>query len=391
MEQSFISPNWHVLFIHFPLALLTLGVLIELANLIRPCERCRTTGRWMVMVGGLLSVITLTAGIYAFRGVVAPGALDPDLKWHTVLSQSLWSDAQWSLMKDHIWYNSIAVVIFLLVIVLWLGGSDQWRKKIYVPLLIALLVGMGLMFAGAWHGGEAVYRYGTAVNPGVLRAGQTLLSTPPGEPSTGILWYIQPLQLHLVLAGLTVAFVIAALGLTFRRWNESCDLPITSVSKTPSAFPIAEPVKDCCECACSPCIFWLLALLSGIGTALAGAWSVMDGFTVKAFKENMEMLQQADHHRLLLHVIAGVSIILLAIILAIVVHFSRKRCLLKDILIGILLLFVAFQLWLGILVLYDSHTGPLTGFNAVEQVQQPTTQATSNQPTSLPAPVAPNR
>jgi len=40
-----------------------------------------------------------------------------------------------------------------------------------------------------------------------------------------ITYYIPPLQLHVLLAGITLAVAIGALGLTFRRWSQAALIP----------------------------------------------------------------------------------------------------------------------------------------------------------------------
>src|SRR5262245_39480408 len=109
--MEFINPNWHVVMLHYPIALVTLGVLIELFSSRRPDSTARRSGRWMLLFGGLLAVPAATAGIYAFRDVVARGAIDLSQTWSSVAAQSGWTDEQWHLMRNHILYNSIGTVL----------------------------------------------------------------------------------------------------------------------------------------------------------------------------------------------------------------------------------------------------------------------------------------
>jgi plastocyanin len=76
------------------------------------------------------------------------------------------------------------------------------------------------------------------------------------------------------------------------------------------------------------------------------------------------MIQEPDHRRLLLHAIFGASIVVLPWILAALTRFaprSRAGTALFAIPVGIL---VPVQIWLGILMLFDGHGGPLTGFSS---------------------------
>ncbi len=212
MSNQFITPNWHPLLLHYPIALLILGVLIEIFT--SGCTRSglRVAGRWMMLLGAMLAVPTITAGIYAFRGVVVPGNIDIDQQWHQVVQQSAWSQQHWTIMANHIRLNTFAVVLFLAAMVFGLAGSDAWRRSARLPLLLVMLVGVGLMGAGAWYGGELVYRLGTGV--------ATAPTSPAGETVRhSIRYYIPPLQLHMVLAGFVGALVVVAFALTIRRWQ----------------------------------------------------------------------------------------------------------------------------------------------------------------------------
>lgn len=414
MPNEFINPNWHVVIIHYPLALLTLGVLIELFS--RRTSSLKTAGRWMILLGALLIVPASTLGLYTLRDVVTPGPIDAAQTWREVVQESPWSAAQWSMMKWHLLLMSIAAGLFLLGVVVWLGASDEARHSLRWPVLLAMLVGVGLMSAGAWHSGEAIYRYGTAVERSTAGA------EPPREPATqtaaqagtapagmveespqqppavshladpdharepvkpgSLEYYVRPLQLHLLLAGLTVATAIAALGVSFRRWNwrpptiaesrlvetprpaepagvaprppAEAGVPTTA----PAPHPLAvSPVR--------PARFWWLTLLFGVGTALAGLWFTSDWRLEEGLLGPLRNAdKRADMPRLFFHVIFGTSTVLLTLLLALITWFSRRAKAATIVFAILLLLAVAAQLWLGILLLFDSHHGPLFRFNA---------------------------
>jgi len=411
MVNTFIHPNWDVVLLDYPIALLTSGVVIELINLIRPRERFRSAGRWMILLGALLSFVTLSLGIYAYRDVVSTVPTEPNYKWSQVVERSPWNDQQWRLMTRHIWLNSIAVAIFLVVVALWLSGNDEWRKKFYALLLIALLVGVGLMTAGAWHGGEAVFRYGTAVNFDVLKSSQAvaektsetgrplepvverLRGTAVTEQTKGINYYIPPLQLHIELAGFVIAVIIVALGISLRRMERAMNLAgstgnpvspgtstgsVTSNPAAPGTIPTPEPTVPV-----SPSLLWLVALLIGLGTAVVGAWTVLGSFTATTLKADWEILGRSDYRRLLMHVITGVSIIVLVIALAIITKYFRRQYRLISIMIILVMVISALQMWSGVLMLYDSPSGPLLRFSVAEAKAE--TQTRQKSPPTPPA------
>jgi uncharacterized membrane protein len=404
MANEFIMPNWHPLFIHFPIALLILGFVIEIISVGRPRGGFRAAGRWMMLLGALLALPAVTAGIYAFRDVAAPGGLDVDEHWQQVLARSTWSPQQWDVISDHIWYNSVAVFLFLAAVVVWLGSSDKWRRSIYLPALIVTLVGVILMIIGASHGGELVYRYGTGVEVGAATV----------EPATSHTaeYYIPPLQLHLVLAGFVVAFVVAGLALMIRRWqldSLAAAAPEEGQPVAPAIVGLGEPTgggegaqpgsnlaqdvghqDNTPPSEVYPGWFWLGAFGLALATAAAGAWSVLGVFTRTAFQENLADLRQADHRRLTLHVVLGISIIVLSLILACLVRFARRRRRPAGILAGLLLLLIAWQIWVGTLMTYDSHKGPLTRFASVAQQAEPAAQQPAGPPSSA-APIVHER
>ncbi len=168
MTGEFVSPNWHVVLIHYPIALLTAGIIIEILSFMWPRGGFRAAGRWMLALGALLTLPTITLGIYALRDVMAPGQLDPDAKWHQLADANHWAPQQWQYMRNHIWLNSIAAGLAIVATVIWVANSDHWRRRLYWPILVVFVAAVVIISSGAWNGGEAVYEYGTAVNPAIL-------------------------------------------------------------------------------------------------------------------------------------------------------------------------------------------------------------------------------
>jgi len=420
MPNEFINPNWHVVIMHYPLGLLTIGVLIELFSFLWPRSTVRTAGRWAILIGALLTVPAVTLGLYAFRDVVTAGPIHDEQTLMQVKQASPWTDAQWTFMKRHLLLTSVSTGLFLLAIVTWLGASDDGRRKLRLPLLLVLLAGLGLMLAGAWYSGEAVYQYGTAVErvpPGVATQapapqGEPTLATMPSSDSapagmiqedrktpseistavhparaeyhaqpTGIKYYIPPLQLHLLLAGLTVAAAFAALGASFRRWARR---PVTIVQTqrteavarpepgSVTSAPLTAPGVTVSTTTATPAVvetpvyaarYWLLACMLGVGTALAGLWSAND-WDLRALLEPLrDPGRRTEIQRLFFHVISGSGIVVLTLLLALITRVARRGRGITLFFVLLLLLAVAVQVWLGILLLFDSVRGPLTGFN----------------------------
>ncbi len=414
MGNEFISPNWHVVLLHAPLGLVIVGVLIELLSFISPRGGFRAAGRWMMGIGALLAIPTATLGVYAFRDVVTAGPMAIGASWVQVAAASDWIPAQWEFISNHIWFNAFAVLLLLVAVIFWLAGSDEFRRGAYIPLLLVVLIGAGLLVVGAWHGGELVYRYGTGVD-----AQQTVAGAAPGAaavaevPDEGdIEYYIPPLQLHLLLAGLVGAFVVGAFALMIRRWQLDSAGLIPLRRGEPVTLGVGEPREEMTreervelrsagpygaervvvgEPKVYPGWFWLGAFLLGLCAALAGIWSVLGSFATQALQSGYIALWEAEHVRLLLHVIFGVSLIVGALILAGLVRFARRWRVMAGIFGAVVLLLLAGQIYLGVMMVFDGHEGPLLAFRsgaaAVEEVEQEVDEPGVID--EAPAPVAP--
>lgn len=371
MANQFIDPNWHPLLVHYPIAFLSMGITIELLSFLWPRGLFRAAGRWMILLGALLAAPTAMAGIYALRVAAAPSSAQPRLiPWRTVVQQSHWSNLQWNYMSWHVLLNSIAAGVALGAVTAWVGASDRWRRKLHIPLLLLLMAVMGMIGVGAWFSGESIYQYGTAVEAAPASASSSV------HQVQGIQWYIPPLELHIVLAGFAVAVIAGAMGLTIRRLEPRAEQtepgeligqpPESDVAVAPPPAP-RQPVESSGVIVLRDVFagrFWLLGLFAVLCTAVAGIWSVVDVFTAQAFAQNGHDLGEHSHFRLLLHVIFAAVLAALLILLAVVARWGRRWRRLTGGILALLVLVTAFQIWLGIAMLYDSHQGPIFGFNS---------------------------
>jgi len=380
-----IQPNWHVILIHYPLALLSLGILIELLSFFWRTGGLRTAGRWMILLGTLLCIPTVTTGIYAFRDVV--GGHD-GISWASRKAHAPLSAAQWHLLIEHLWWNVGGTVAFLLAVIIWIGSSNRWRNRLHWPLLVVLLIGMACLTFGAWHGGEMVYARGVAVAQVNPAAAGPALDESAAEAQHGyaLEQIIPPMQLHLLLAGFTFALAAAALGLSYRslaEWHaarsgqdqdlEEHDDPLQAYRGVPEhderivdalrgeeSLPggIIAPPKY------PPARFWLLTLALGILTALAGLWMVEVISPPQQWFSWADLQHEFLHsHRDAAHILFGSAIIVLSLILAVWTRWVRGSRWLLSLLSLLLVLAVAAQIWLGILLTFDSMRGSLIHFN----------------------------
>jgi uncharacterized membrane protein len=416
LAKEFLNPNWHVALLHYPLGLLLAGVLIELFSFMWRRHAFRAAGRWMILLGALSGIPASTAGIYALADVSRIGLSESEAagQWKDVAAVSpLWKDAESEpahLMRDHVWLMSIATVLAVLVCVVWIGSSDGWRSKLHLPLLIVLLIATALTASGAWHSGEAVYRHGVAVElqgtqpvipPATMPSLAERISpstTAPSESTAARLqrqfknnveYYVPPLQLHVVLAGSAVAIAMAALALALRAISAGPGITqvdhIAQVLGTPESTGIDTAVREerrglsagiggevpheLIRPRVPAARFWMLTFLLALLTALAGVWVLSRGYETWDPKVLWNAVRERDQSdgqiitRRLGHVAAGGAIVILPLLLAIFARLAPRARFLLILLALLLLAAVAVQIWLGVLLMFDTNVGPVSGFN----------------------------
>jgi uncharacterized membrane protein len=346
VANELIHPNWHVVLIHYPLALLTIGLAIELFGFLYRHSTFRLAGRWMLLIGALACVPTATSGLYAYYDTVRYAgqgevSMEPGGDaWYqlTRAAEGQLTKAQWDDLKHHMWRAGSGTIIVLLGVIPYLGASDRWRRRLYWPCLLLVGFAVGVLAWGAWYAGESVSTRGTSMKWNATPAGGAVGAVPP-------------LQLHVVLAGLTMALAIGALGLSMRKFNveewrakppsdfggPSAEAEMNAPAVQTRMIVIGEPVHAG--------RFWLIAAVLGLGTAAAGIW-VAGG----SWEQIQPLLGQ---HRDLAHLGLGAAIILLALMLGALMRWSDRRRGFIVVSGTLLLAAVAAQVWVGILLMYD--------------------------------------
>ncbi len=411
MDQVFIYPNWHVAVVHYPLGLLAAGLIIEVFSVFWRHSTVRQAGRWMMLIGAMASVPAVTLGLYAFRDVMAPGPIDDEATWHQAVKGSDWTTTQWEHVESHLWFEAGGSALAVLAVVVWLACSDLGRRRFYAPGLILLLIAMGLMSAGAWYAGEGVYRHRVAVQPATTEKAEaappslepapatgTAEAASPSAPAAdpvavdaesepdhheagpaGVERYIAPMELHLLLAGMTVAVALGAIGLTLRRWAvihsmsivaavsaaRMAEVPDYRLRPESAGRPVPEPRPTIPALpSIYPARVWLWALLLGLGTAAAGAWLTGDWQLTSVTHALRQGFSLTRAGRLPVHAVAGAVLLLLLFLGAVFTRVAPRHRVFTLLIVLVLVIAVAAQMWLGILLLFDSDQGPLTGFNA---------------------------
>lgn len=142
-----ILPNWHPIFVHFTIALFTIAVVLFLLGRFLKRGPIKTqalnVAYWNLWIGGLLTIVTLIMGWLAYNSV----------------AHDTPSHAQ---MTTHRNWAYVAAGLFA-VLVTW---SILLKRKSGGPNIFFLLFALAAQSAlgvAAYHGGEAVYRFGLGV------------------------------------------------------------------------------------------------------------------------------------------------------------------------------------------------------------------------------------
>lgn len=141
-----IVPNWHPVFVHFTVALLSLAALLSVVTpFIQTSlkEQWHTVTLWSLWFGAGFTVITALTGLYAYNTVA-----------HDVPSHAV--------MTDHRNW-AIATITLTLCMAIWSALRVRRKRELGVWFVVGMVVTGGMLVGTAWRGGEVVYRYGVGV------------------------------------------------------------------------------------------------------------------------------------------------------------------------------------------------------------------------------------
>lgn len=395
MTGTLIEPNLHAAIVFYPVALITLGIFLELFSFLWSRSSARTAGRWMIVFGVLAAIPAMTTGLYALRQTVNMAAAGGEA-WDAIAGNSTWTDAQWDALGDHITYTASGALLMLIGIVVWIASSDSARTRLYLLGMVIMLIGTCMVIAGAHEGGELVYQHATGVRLEAASASADALKfSLPLLGAVRIPYSV--MELHTLLAGLSIAFIAAALGLSVRCANVAWENRFAEEKAVAAGYRPAGRMGQEKNLLSIPTLypgwFWLLALLLVSGTIGLGLY-MFDVWKPLALYNLLKEMRHHDEWRPVLHGYTAMTIFVLVLALGIILRFWSRRRFIMGVLCTLLLLAIAVQAWTGILMLFDGGTGPLTRFNTARAelprpIETPEHLPPVTRPASGPIPLTP--
>ena len=142
-----VIPNWHPLFVHFAIALLSVSavffVLLKVLSQHALKEQFRVLAYWNLWLGTGSAIVTAIAGWFAYNSVAH------DTASHLAMTEH----RNWAL---------ITVSVFI-VLSIWSVKLYKSIKNESIIFTIIMVFAFVLLASTGWRGSEVVYRYGLGV------------------------------------------------------------------------------------------------------------------------------------------------------------------------------------------------------------------------------------
>lgn len=142
-----IIPNWHPIFVHFTVALITISALCYFIGIFSTKyslgREFLIVGRWCLWFGAIAAIATVIAGFIAYYSVAH------DTPSHLAMTEH----RNWA----------IATFVVILFVTIWSLWQHFKKKSVGIMFVMAMIITFFLVTITAWHGAEVVYRYGIGV------------------------------------------------------------------------------------------------------------------------------------------------------------------------------------------------------------------------------------
>jgi uncharacterized membrane protein len=391
--KHLISPNIHVIMVHFPLGILVFGLSLEIFSFLWRRSSVTVAARWMILFGALMSVPAAFSGIDALKDV-------NDYSVEDISEQAR------MLLRSHLLWASLGAGLAVVAVVIGMALREERRNRLVVrlPLLLVLLAGAAMMGFGSHYGGEGVYLQSVAVK---LR----------GKPAKGFEYYAPARSTHILLSGFAVAVGLGALGASLRvlgthtnvrRQEEDAERDLEALESGSAALysPPAPPRRVTDDVSVARTLnadvvidqprvpagrFWLLTSLIALVAFGFGIWLLISVEDSSFFEEHratatdiyQEVIRTATttthekdeqgkekgllQNRRMFHILLGGAVVVLPLLLAGGVRWMAHHKLTVGVLCFLIVLVIAGQVWTGILLIHDAASGPLLRFTPQSQ------------------------
>jgi len=139
-------PNLHPFLVHFPIALLTVSTMFDLASVLRKKDELARVGWWTMVTGVCGLVASVVSGLLARDSTTVVDAASDVLEAHEQLA--------------------LVVTAIFCALLLWrLGVRTMLPSRSRLLYLTLSLLALVLMWMGALYGGRMVYEFGVSVSP----------------------------------------------------------------------------------------------------------------------------------------------------------------------------------------------------------------------------------
>ncbi len=155
------APNIHPLLVHFPIAILVVAFLFDIASFFIPdkdesqslketpmsrlAKRLNPTiVTLLYLVGTIFTLITYYSGQAAAEGIKLPPGAKEVLHQHSELAL----------------YTLLFFGFYVTIRLALTWDRDTIKRGLHAGLIIGTFIGLGILYVTAEHGGELVYGYG---------------------------------------------------------------------------------------------------------------------------------------------------------------------------------------------------------------------------------------
>ena len=166
------APNIHPLLVHFPIAILVVAFLFDIASFFIPAnDRSQketqlsrlgmrlnpTIITLLYLAGTVFTLITYYSGQAAAEGIKLPAGAKEVLHQHSELAL----------------YTLLFFGFYVTIRLALTWDRDTIKRGLHAGLIIGAFIGLGILYTTAEHGGELVYGYGVGTGQLLHRPNKT--------------------------------------------------------------------------------------------------------------------------------------------------------------------------------------------------------------------------